>query len=705
MVQTTSPLLWKKAPFLKILPAMIAGILIQWQLQAAASVWWIMLAGGLSLFSAIWWLPLFRRYKFSFINGIAAAVVFFTFGALLVYYKDVRNDMQWAGRAYSPGNAVVAVLNEPLAEKTKSFKANAAVELIIKDGKYIPASGTVIVYFRKDQADIPANKLPVNLDYGSRIIFKKPLQEIKNSGNPDGFNYKRYALFQGITYQVFLKSDDYEILPGLQRNGFKQFIFSSRERVLSILRRYIPGDKEKGLAEALLIGYKNDLDQALVQSYTNTGVVHIIAISGLHLGLIYLLLAFIAKPLKRKKQLLWLYATIIITGLWLFSFLAGAQPSVLRSAVMFTCIVLGQAIGRKDNSIFNTLAISAFLLLCINPFWLWDVGFQLSYAAVLSIIIFMRPIYNLLYVKNKAFDFIWKMNAVTLAAQVLTVPLSIYHFHQFPNFFWLTNFLAVPLSSLILFAEIFLCIIAFIPFVAGLAGKTIYGMIWLMNTWVERIEAIRFSLWDGLYISLPQMILLLGFATGISYWLMEKSTKALQWGLIALAGFAVLRSASFIKANHQQKIVVYNVPQRQAIDFIDGRHYYFTGDTGLLADDFLRNFHLKPSRIHYRISPTDKLNSLQNDGSYIRFGSKKILLIDSSVKFAPTENKTPIDLLVLSKNPKLYITKLSESVAIKQVVFDGSCPAWKVKYWKKDCDSLHIPWYDVTEKGAFVMNL
>ena len=158
-----------------------------------------------------------------------------------------------------------------------------------------------------------------------------------------------------------------------------------------------------GLAEALLIGYKDDLDKTLVQSYSNTGVVHVIAISGLHLGLIYWLLLMLFKPLQKRK-LKWLRPVFILTGLWLFSLLAGAQPSVLRSAVMFTCIVLGDSFARK-SSIYNTLALSALLLLCINPYWLWDVGFQLSYAAVLSIVIFMQPIYNWFYIKNKVLGF------------------------------------------------------------------------------------------------------------------------------------------------------------------------------------------------------------------------------------------------------------------------------------------------------------
>ncbi len=682
---------------------MIAGIMLQWHFQAAAKAWWFVMIASVVVLAGFFFIPFFNRYKLFFISGIAATSLFLSIGALLSWHKDIRNDPGWFGNLYKEKDALVVTLDEPLTEKTKSFKANATANYLLQNDKTIFVNGKVIVYIKKDSS------LP-QLAYGSKIIFKKPLLEIKSSGNPGGFDYKRYALFQGITHQVFLKRDEFELLDGKKENRFKKFIFSAREKVLAILRKNIPGGKERGLAEALLIGHKDDLDQTLVQSYTNTGVVHIIAISGLHLGLIYWLLVQLFKPLQKSlsagagKKLKWFRPFFIITGLWLFSLLAGAQPSVLRSALMFTCLVLGDGLGKR-SSIFNTLAISAFILLCINPYWLWDVGFQLSYAAVLSIIIFMRPIYNWFYIKNKALDFIWKLNAVTLAAQVLTVPLSIYHFHQFPNYFLLTNFVAVPLSSLIVLGEIFLCAVAWIPAFAVLAGKLLSWMIWLMNSWIERIELLQFSLWDGLQINIIQAILIIIFTVCISYWLMEKVKRGLLPGLLVLLGFIALRTYSFINANRQQKIIVYNVPQRRAIDFIDGRNYFFVGDPGLTADDFVRNFHLKPSRILFRITLSNSLDHFRQTGNYIHFINKNILLLDSSISFQPTNNKPVIDLLLISKNPGLYMAKLASALTIKLVVFDGSVPPWKTSYWKKDCDSLHIPYYDVTAKGAFVMNL
>jgi competence protein ComEC len=697
---------WKRSPLVRLLLPFIAGILIQWYARVPMGIWFWASCCSLAVMLSFFLLPVFRRYKSAGINGLAVSFLFMATGALLTWQKDTRHTKQWFGHSYSDSTALVVTLEEPVVEKTRSLKAEASVSCIIRGDSVIPAQGKIIVYFQKEPDSSGPNQshsLP-QLRYGSQIIFKKPVQEIKNSGNPGGFDYKRYAFFHGITHQVYLKQGEFELSGSTKQKPLTSFIYTVRERILAILRTHIPGDKEAGLAEALLIGYKDDLDKSLVQSYSNTGVVHIIAISGLHLGLIYWLLVKLFQPIRKRKGLKWLPPLLIIAGLWAFSLLAGAQPSVLRSALMFTCIVAGESIARKTN-IYNSLALSAFILLCYNPYWLWDVGFQLSYAAVLSIVLFMRPIYNLLYFENKLVDMIWKLNAVTLAAQVLTLPLSIYYFHQFPNYFLFTNLVAVPLSSLILLGEIFLCLIAFIPAMAALAGKLLAFLIGVMNRYIEKIESLPFSLWDGLQLSVSQTILLFIFIAGSSYWLMEQSKTGLKTGLIALLAFATLRSYAYIQTGQQQKIIVYNVSRQRAVDLINGHDYFFAGNAALEEDDFARNFHLKPARVLYRTHPSSAIDPFHISGNYITCKDKHILLVDEPLSFPATGRQPTIDLLVLSKNPRIYMNQLAASLSIKQVVIDGSVPAWKARYWKRDCDSLHIPCHDVTIQGAFVMNL
>lgn len=685
---------WSKAPFIRLLVSLIAGIILQWQFQFSFN---FLLRSSVFCFIIIvayQFLSLKAKYKFRVFNGIFIFLLIAFAGAVIVWLKDVRNNSNNILHHYKDGSFVAVTIEEPLIEKSNSYKALASVNCIYADNICKPTEGKIILYFKKDSS-------VKNLHYGSQIVFKKTLQQIKNAGNPGSFDYKRYSLFQGITYQVFLLPADFENLPTENKDQFRQFIFNCRNRVITTLQKFIKGSKEQGLAEALLIGYKDDLDKNLVQSYTNTGVVHIIAISGMHLALIYGLLILLTKPLRQKKQFNFLRVIIILTGLWLFTLLAGAQASVVRSAVMFTCIAVGELLLRK-TTVYNTLALSAFLLLCYNPFWLWDVGFQLSYAAVLSIIIFFRPIYNWLYFPNKLIDALWKLNALSLAAQIFTTPVSIYHFHQFPVLFLLTNIVAVPLSGIILFGEIGLCVFSFVKPVGAFIGFAVQWLIYFMNSYIERIEKISFALWDGFSISVLQTVCLTMTVAALSYWLLENKKQGLKIAFFSVGLFLALRSIDFWEAYHQKKIIVYNVPKNLAIDLVNGRTYNFIGDSVLLFDDFTRNFHLQPSRILHRIKQYQVLSTASKE---FEFCTKKIAIIDSAFQFVSAATRQQLDLLILSKTPKLYISNLVKTFSIRQIVLDGSVPVWKAKLWKKDCDSLHIPCHDVSEKGAFVMNI
>jgi competence protein ComEC len=682
---------WNKVPFVRLLVALITGILLQWQFQLPITflVSTILVIAGLIVI--YFFISLKTKYRTGFTNGIMTNVLIAFLGGLLVWLHDIRNNDRWIGHNYDNSGFVVVTLEEPLVEKTNSYKALARVDGVINANVVKKQKGKIILYFKKDTS-------LRHLDYGSQIIINKPLQEIRNAGNPGSFDYARYSLFQGITHQVFLTNDDFDV-PDLQnKDWFADFIFRSRKWVVTTLQSYIKGEKEQALAEALLIGYKDDLDKNLVQSYTNTGVVHIIAISGMHLALIYGLLILLTRPLKRKKELNWLRVLLIVSALWLFTLLAGAQASVVRSAVMFTCIALAELFSRR-TSIYNTLALSAFLLLAYNPFWLWDVGFQLSYAAVLSIVAFYRPIYTWFYFPNKLLDFFWKTMAISIAAQILTTPISLYHFHQFPVLFLLTNMVAVPLSSIILFAEITICAFAWLAPVANWIGQLTELLIFWMNSYVERIETIPFSVWNGFSINVFQTFLLLGGSVSVCLWLMENRKWQLWIGLGCMLAVAGMRTFSFINSSNQKKLIVYNVPKYSAIDLVVGRNFNFIGDSTLLHDDFIRNFHIQPSRILHRIKQKQSLSSSCKE---FEFFNKRIVVVDSTTYFLERSVNSPVDVLILSGNPKLYISNLARKLTINQVVIDGSVPQWKAKLWKTDCDSLRIPCHDVSEKGAFV---
>ena len=690
---------YKTAPFIRLLLPFVTGIILQWYLQIKLPV--IIMAvigfGGANFF--FYFLPLAMRFKLRLLQGVLITLLLIIFGLLITWQKDVRHNSNWYGNYYKDSNYIIVKIEEPVIEKTKSFKADAYVQAVINDDTVFSCKGKLLLYFSKDST-------VQQLHYGDRILINKNLQQIKNSGNPGAFNYQRYAAFQQTFHNVFLKEKDWVLLPGKNVNAFTQFIFTSREKILIILRNSInAGKDELGIAEALLIGYTNDLDKDLVQAYSNTGVVHIIAISGMHLGLIYVLLVWLFAKIPGINKSKLLQVIFILSCLWLFSLLTGASASVLRSAVMFTFITIGKNLSIK-SSIYNSLAASAFVMLCYNPYFLWDVGFQLSYLAVVGIIVFQKPIYNLFYIKNKWIDNVWKLMAISLAAQILTFPICIYYFHQFPNLFLITNIIAVPLSSIILYAEIFLVAFSWIPFVATFAGKITGWLVWLMNKIILLVNDISFAVWDKIPATILSTWLLYAVVIGLCAWLINKNKKLLRFSLVCLLGFIMVHAYSKWQIKNQQKLIVYNVPQHQAIDLVKANHYKFIGDSILLQDGMLQNFHLKPGRIALQLNNrTNTIATCWQQKSFYQFGNKKFLIIDKPVVFEPLQQKIDVDIIIISKSPKLYIPQLAAVFNCKQYVADASNSLWKIGKWKKDCEGLHLRLHSVPEKGAFIVDL
>ena len=594
---------------------------------------------------------------------------------------------------------MVLRVTEPLTEKSKSYKCEAFIEGIFDNGKFIHTTGKLLVYLSKDST-------AAAISYGDRILINKPLEQIKNSGNPAAFNYERYAAFRQIFHNVYLKPAEFVLLPEKKRNRARDFIFSSQGYIINVLQKYLPTDRNIiGIAEALLIGYKEDLDKDLVQAYSNTGVVHIIAISGLHLGLIYVLLLWIFNRLPFIKRSGFLKVLFILGSLWFFSLLTGAAASVLRSAVMFTCIVIGKNFFTQ-SSMYNSLAASAFILLCYDPYFLWDVGFQLSYLAVVGIVWLQQVIYRSMYVKNKWLDKLWSMISVTLAAQLVTFPICIYYFHQFPNLFLLTNLLAVPLSTIILFAEIFLIAFSWINIIAVYAGKLISSLISFMNAVIQFCNDLSFSRWDNIYADILTTWLLYGIVFSICCWIIYKNRPMFKIALTSLAAFTLLQAFAKLKTYQQRKVVVYNVPRYSAIDFISGNEYFFYGDSVLRQDGLLQNFHLKPARISMQLGKTkNALEALRHADHYWQFFNKKIIMIDSVVSYKPIGNKLPVDILIISKNPPVKISSIIAAIEPSIIIFDSSNSLWKIANWKKECVSLALPCFSIPEQGAFVLNI
>lgn len=667
---------WWQFTLTRITLSLIIGILLG---KYALIPQWLLLL-GLSGSVAVWilvdQLSILAYYKKRWISGMSILVVFIGVG-ISVYQLATNTTIQIKARV---------ILQENPIKKPNSFQATAAM-----------GETLLLIYFH------PSTNIRL-INAGTIIqLHKKPLP-IANTSNPGGFNFKEYAASQKIHHQIYLTSKDFSIVGKTNLSFSISLLSKAQQYILSALEKYIHNPRERSVAEALLIGYKKNLDKELMNAYSNTGVIHIIAISGLHLGMIYALLHLLFKPMNRLRKMHWLKTSIILIIIWGFTLLTGAGASVLRAAVMFSFLLLGEHQNRP-NHIINTLAASAFCLLLYRPLFLWDIGFQLSYAAVIGIVLFAKPIEKWIYVQNKILRYCWQLCSVTFAAQLLTVPLLLYYFNSFPNLFLFTNFIAVPISGFILYLLIGLLVIASFSFIANPIGILTERLILLMNGFIENSASLPFALNEYIQVSLAQTICLYIFIIAWAVWIAQKNRRAFWLGCCGILFFIAIRSIDLIQLQKQHKLIVYHAPKYTALDILEGLGHRYLGDRQLEQQVLLKNNYLSPTRTLYRVEEKLSFTITQLHKPFIIGPNRTILLIHPKLQL-PNLYKVPkINLLLVAGGANIPFSEIALRFPKTILVFDSSNPLWKIQLWKKEADRLHLRHHSVPEQGAFEYNL
>jgi len=365
-------------------------------------------------------------------------------------------------------------------------------------------------------------------DVNDYLLVQSDLIPIQNKGNPGEFDMELFWKTKGIRTMSFIDENSFKLLDRFERSFFQEFIYSLQTSFNEMLESHLEGEN-LAVAKAIILGDKSMLESETKNSFSATGAMHVLAVSGLHIGLILQILMEVAKFfsrfISRKRAVL-----SILILLWIYSILTGFSPSVIRSIFMFTILVLAQFFGKEQNNI-NSLFFSAFVLLLFQPMFLFDIGFQLSYLAMVGIYTLYRPIESWYQPKNKIIKYFWQGTAVGFAAQCMTVPLTLYYFHQFPNYFAIANLGLMVVSGLVLGLGIALFALHYIPLIGKLTGFllmiSIAGMLWFIQ-WVEHLPgAVAYG------FNLP--FILVPIISFLTFFLVKITSNRLIWKITAVA--------------------------------------------------------------------------------------------------------------------------------------------------------------------------
>jgi competence protein ComEC len=625
--------------------------------------------------------------KSNIVTGVAGLANVFLLGHMLVSSRDAQPDPALAAKV----SMYKGVITRFAEEKARTFRTEITLRSIRTDVGWQQCDETILLYLPKDGRII---------EYGDVILVGSSPSIIPPPANPGEFDFKRFMAFKGIYYQDFLRNDSVVFLGKDPPNTFLYHAILVRQWADKKIKSVVNGEREKATATALVLGVTDGLDSELLQSYASTGALHVLAVSGLHVSIIYWIILLVLKPLNRTRPLKWLLAFISVFILWSYAFVTGWSPSVLRAVMMFTFIAFSRP-WRQSTNVYNTLASSMFCLLLYDPFFIMSVGFQLSYLAVFGIVFLQPRLYSIWEPRNRLVDETWKLSSVSIAAQIATLPIGLYYFHQFPNYFLPANLVVIPVSFVVLVSGLGVSAFAFFQPLMDLLGWVLTWSVRLMNYLVVMFGDLPYSVINGIYMDQWQAILLAILIVTVVLLFIQKSFFWLTTSLVATLCFSALQWRHFVLDVNSDVVRIYSVPGQMIVDRIRNGESYVIADSSVLDDWAKVSRYVEPSWVRAGVS----LNSgrafertllgkgwsawMWHGASFIRVTDRDHLLPICAATF-----------LIISNNSVASLASL-EKVKCEKIIVDSSNSLYFAERLRNEARELGIALWSVPHEGAF----
>ena len=702
-------------PLLRLLLPFIAGIIGTVYLKP--NLLYLLYALGVCL---ILYLVLFSikkvnsSFKLRWIFGVLLYLNLAFAGATLtaLNYQKSTSNKQLLSK--NNNQLIIGEITEAPQVKEKTVKAIIKLKGLKHKDSWTASKGKIIVYLQNDS-------LAKTLSIGDIVSFEPKLENVPPPKNPSEFDFRKYLSYHLIHQQAFLRSNNWKLIQKSPQLSILKLAHHIRQHLINTLQNKGLKEKELAVASALILGYKDDIDAQLKSAYSSAGAMHVLAVSGLHVGIIFMIFNALFKFLDKWNWGRIAKGILLILILWCYALITGLSPSVMRAATMFSFVVTAKTLNR-NSSFFNTLAASAFALLIYNPLLIMEVGFQLSYLAVIGIVIIQPWVNNWFYTKWWLPRKIWEITAVSIAAQIATFPLGLLYFHQFPNYFLLSNLIVIPLALTILCLGLAVLCLAYIPVVGDFLAQLLNYIVQFLNYSVTIIDELPYSLSENIKFSISDAWLIYLLIACTILLVAYRKFKYMLIGCSALIIYLAFNLSFRLTTEKQQKLIIYNIPQYTAINFIDGTDNILVSDIKLTKNRSKMLFHTQNNWINngvknekvvrldhlkkkhqlsniYRISNPN----LFNKRNYFQFYNYKMVVIDNKTVLPNTAKSNDLDLVVITKNSKLSITEIVNKFNPKQIVIDASNSTYNRERWL--LENINVNIWDINSNGAFEISL
>lgn len=672
-------------PLVKITICFMLGILICYFCRPSILITIISFVVGAFLISILYFFS-HKSKKLNTLFGVGVCYLSFCIGITTLL---INKDSLQKGNYIHCKKAFVTpqYITLTLREKIKSNSYNDRYVALINTINEKVYSGRIIINVQKDS-------LPNFLIIGNKIKVKTILQENSSSKNPNQFDYSKYLENKQIYAQIYTSKTEIVINRKITKDIW---FYASRlnTRIVDNLQKANFNKEEMNVAMALILGQQQEISADIIQDYQNSGATHVLSVSGLHVGYIMLFILFILKPVPNTKKGSFIKLIAIIISLALFAVVSGLSPPVLRSVVMFSFIAIGNHLHRNTNT-YHTLLVSILLILLFEPYFLFDVGFQLSYIALFSIVWLQPLLKNICSPKNKILKYLWEGLTVSFAAQIGTFPIFLYYFHQFPGLFFVTNILILPVLSFIMIAGIIVMVISIFQscplFIVQIFEKSIF----ILNLIIHYVAS--FDSFVIRNISFNSYYLLTFYLATISAIIWFKKPDFGKFCIFLIT--VILLQTSFLytkkETESQHELIVFNTSKKTIITKRTGK------EVMLFTNDSLLKKGTKNSVTDaYLVGNFASLKNIEPIKNTLFFNDNKILLIDSTGVY---ENRVQPEIIVLTQSPKINLDRMLQELKPKAVIADATNSNAIQKKWKASCIIKNIPFHSTREKGYYKLN-
>jgi competence protein ComEC len=674
---------FKNIPFLRVIIPFVAGLIFGFYFETTNTHWPIL---PIILVLVIVLKIVKKQNSFTKTLQIVFLDAFlFLFAVIALQHARIRNHSDYYGnyiQADSLNSLVVSVNDLPL-EMAAFYKCHLKVLQVNRADHSRRVCGKMIAYFKKGQ-------LSKNIEFGQTLIVQARLLNIDAPKNPHEFDYKTFLENKQIYHTCFIEPGAFQLVEApsalslITETGLKV-----KRHLLSRLKSSALSTEAFSICAALLTGYDHEIDSSVLEAFAHSGTLHVLSVSGLHIGLIYLALSFMFDLVDRRRRNPAMKFFFVIFSLWFFALITGFAAPVLRAVIMFSILGIGNMFFRNtQRNQINILFCAAFIMLCFDPFLIKDIGFQLSYAALFGIFFFQPFFRNLWQPDQYLVKYAWQSVSASTAATLSTLPLTLFYFKQFPFWFFVCNLLVVPITFLIILLAVLVLIHVYK--VALLLNYLIAFLIWFINLFNVPgngyIDNIDFSKTDALLLTI-----VLGMLSTSLY---SRSYKYLSLTLCLVICWQINGLIASYHAKNSSLFAVYQLKKASA--------YGIKNKTNVRIDSIQANnlnYHVKPHLVSFNY-PLIQMASFNS----VKRGASRILILNKQNHW-PLCDLKKVTMLVLSNGFKLKPKDLDKLPGLRTVVVDGTNNKYNKAEIANLCARFGLEFYSTSVSGAFIQYL